>query len=119
MTPLAHAQARGFEQIAALLIAAGPKLSERGQPARRQSFAVRPVRHDQPRHCVVRPLGVARQVEAASTRCGTTLPAEQARIVQLLVARVDVRLHGVEVRLRPDGLAGLMREVAGRKRAAA
>jgi hypothetical protein len=33
-------------------------------------------------------------------------PAEQARIVQLLVERVDVRLHGVEVRLRPNGLAG-------------
>jgi hypothetical protein len=33
-------------------------------------------------------------------------PAEQARIVQLLVERVDVRMHGVEVRLRPIGLAG-------------
>ena len=40
-------------------------------------------------------------------------PAEQARIVQLLVERVDVRMHGVEVRLRPNGLAGLVREVAG------
>ena len=39
-------------------------------------------------------------------------PAEQARIVQLLVERVDVRMHGVEVRLRPNGLAGLVREVA-------
>jgi hypothetical protein len=28
-------------------------------------------------------------------------PAEQARIVQLLVERVDVRMHGVEVRLHP------------------
>ena len=28
-------------------------------------------------------------------------PAEQARIVQLLVERVDLRMHGVEVRLRP------------------
>ena len=33
-------------------------------------------------------------------------PAEQARIVQLLVERVDVRTHGVEVQLRPNGLAG-------------
>ena len=40
-------------------------------------------------------------------------PAEQARIVQLLVERVDVRTPGVEVRLRPNGLAGLVREVAG------
>jgi hypothetical protein len=46
-------------------------------------------------------------------------PAEQSRIVQLLVERVDVRTHGVEVRLRPNGLAGLVREVAGIRRAAA
>jgi hypothetical protein len=46
-------------------------------------------------------------------------PAEQARIVQLLVERVDVRVHGVEVRMRPNGLTGLVREVAGSRRAAA
>jgi site-specific DNA recombinase len=46
-------------------------------------------------------------------------PAEQARIVQLLIERVDVRMHGVEVRLRPNGLAGLVREAAGSRRAAA
>ena len=46
-------------------------------------------------------------------------PAEQARIVQLLVERVDVLTHGVEVRLRPNGLSGLVREVAGSGRAAA
>jgi site-specific DNA recombinase len=45
-------------------------------------------------------------------------PAEQARIVQLLVERVDVRMHGVAVQLRPNGLAGLVREVAGSRRAA-
>ena len=33
--------------------------------------------------------------------------------------RVDVRMHGVEVRLRPNGIAGLVREVvAGNRRAA-
>jgi hypothetical protein len=46
-------------------------------------------------------------------------PAEQARIVHLLVERVDVRMHGVEVRLRPKGLAGLVRDVAGSRRKAA
>ena len=46
-------------------------------------------------------------------------PAEQARIVQLLVERVDVRMQGVEVRLRPNGLAVLVREAAGSRRAAA
>jgi site-specific DNA recombinase len=45
--------------------------------------------------------------------------AEQARIVKLMVERVDVRMHGVEVRLRPNGLAGLIREVAGGRREAA
>ncbi|MCB1376980.1 MAG: recombinase family protein [Alphaproteobacteria bacterium] len=40
-------------------------------------------------------------------------PAEQARIVQLLVERVDVRVDGVDIKLRIDGLAGLYREVAG------
>jgi site-specific DNA recombinase len=46
-------------------------------------------------------------------------PAEQARIVQLLVERVDVRMNGVEVRLRPNGLAGLVQDVACSRRAAA
>jgi hypothetical protein len=46
-------------------------------------------------------------------------PAEQARIVQLLVERIDVRTHGVEVRLRPNGLGALVREVVGGRRAAA
>ena len=40
-------------------------------------------------------------------------PAEQARIVQLLVERVEVRIDGVDVRLRANGLSGLVREVAG------
>jgi hypothetical protein len=54
----------------------------------------------------------------ASLRLGGTAPT-QVRIVQLLVERVDVRMHGAEVRLQPNGLAGLVREVAGSRRAAA
>jgi hypothetical protein len=50
---------------------------------------------------------------------GELFPAEQARIVQLLVERVDVRMNGVDVRLRPNALGGLVREVAGSGRAAA
>ena len=46
-------------------------------------------------------------------------PAEPARIVQLLVERVDVQVHGVAVRLRHNGLGGLVREVAGSSRRAA
>ena len=46
-------------------------------------------------------------------------PAEQARIVQLLVERIDVGVDGVSLRLRANGLAGLVREAAGSGRRAA
>ncbi len=39
------------------------------------------------------------------------VPAEQARIVQLLVERVDVHVDGLEVRLRAEGLASLVAEL--------
>ena len=38
-------------------------------------------------------------------------PAEQARIVALLVERVDIGTDGLNVRLRTDGLAALAREM--------
>jgi site-specific DNA recombinase len=38
-------------------------------------------------------------------------PAEQARIVQLLVGRVDVHKDALEVRIRADGLASLVGEL--------
>ena len=38
-------------------------------------------------------------------------PAEQARIVQLLVERVDVQEDGLEVRIRAEGLASLIGEL--------
>ena len=38
-------------------------------------------------------------------------PAEQARIVALLVERVDISTDGLNVRLRIDGLSGLAREM--------
>ena len=38
-------------------------------------------------------------------------PVEQARIVQLLVDRVDIGTEGLNVRLRVDGLTGLTREM--------
>jgi site-specific DNA recombinase len=38
-------------------------------------------------------------------------PAEQARILQLLVERVDIGTAGLNVRLRIDGLAALAREM--------
>jgi hypothetical protein len=38
-------------------------------------------------------------------------PAEQARIVALLVKRVDIGTQGFDVRLRVDGIGGLAREM--------
>jgi hypothetical protein len=39
-------------------------------------------------------------------------PAEQARIVQTLVDRVVVGPAGADIRLRIEGLAGLVRDLA-------
>jgi site-specific DNA recombinase len=46
-------------------------------------------------------------------------PAEQARLVQLLVERVDVDEGGLDIRLRTDGLSGLANEFGINARAAA
>ena len=40
-------------------------------------------------------------------------PAEQTRIVQLLVERVDVQPEGIELRLRSEGLRSLVTEITG------
>jgi site-specific DNA recombinase len=45
-------------------------------------------------------------------------PAEQARIVQLLVERIEIAEDGLDIRLRTDGLAGLVREFGVDARAA-
>ena len=49
-------------------------------------------------------------------------PAEQARIVQLLIERVDIGTEGLKLRLRDRGLAHMVAEVgmiAGKSRKAA
>jgi len=46
-------------------------------------------------------------------------PAEQARIVQLLVERIDIGMEGLTLRLRVDGLTGLVGEMAVRTERAA
>ena len=46
-------------------------------------------------------------------------PAEQARIVQLMVERIAIAEDGLEIRFRADGLAGLVREFGVDARAAA
>ena len=52
---------------------------------------------------------------------GELFPAEQQRIVRSLVERVTVGLDGAEIRLRVEGLAGLVRDLGlgGGERAAA
>ena len=37
-------------------------------------------------------------------------PAEQARIVQLLVERIDVGVDGISIRLRTEGIASVIAE---------
>jgi site-specific DNA recombinase len=41
-------------------------------------------------------------------------PAEQSRILQLLVERVDVSLDGIDIRLRTDGLTSLIADLHSR-----
>ena len=44
-------------------------------------------------------------------------PAEQARIVRLLVERVDLSSNGIDVRLRAEGLQTLVAELQRRQAA--
>ena len=46
-------------------------------------------------------------------------PAEQARIVRLLVERIDLAPDGVQVRLRAEGLQTLVEELRSREAKAA
>ena len=43
-------------------------------------------------------------------------PAEQARIIQLLVRRVTVTAAGLEVDIRREGIAGVLREMVAPRR---
>lgn len=45
-------------------------------------------------------------------------PAEQARIVQLLVQRIDLKTDGLELRLRTQGLGHVFQELNDLRRAA-
>lgn len=42
-------------------------------------------------------------------------PAEQARIVQLLVERVDISTEGADIRLRTEGLTSLVADLSALK----
>jgi site-specific DNA recombinase len=55
---------------------------------------------------------------ATAARChmrDQLFPAEQARILQLLVERVIVRLDGLEIRLRVEGISSLVEDLRRRE----
>jgi site-specific DNA recombinase len=54
---------------------------------------------------------LAWKLRAASCIWSELFPAEQARIVQLLIERVDVQEEALEVRIRAEGLASLIGEL--------
>ena len=51
------------------------------------------------------------EVITAPDGTGRTFPVEQARIVQLLVERVDVSPEGADIRLRTEGLTNLVADL--------
>ena len=53
----------------------------------------------------------ARRLQQLDLLWDELFPAEQARIVALLVERVEIGVDGLNVRLRVDGLSGLAREM--------
>ncbi|WP_270934337.1 hypothetical protein [Falsiroseomonas oryzae] len=55
---------------------------------------------------------VLRALERIEPLWDELFPAERARIVRLLVDRVDVWAEGAGVRLRLDGLGSLVRDLA-------
>lgn len=56
---------------------------------------------------------VRQALEAVDPLWDELFPAEQARIIQLLIERVDVRTDGVDICLRVDGLNHLVSEMSG------
>ena len=71
------------------------------------------------RHGVVTEAQVRSALEQLDPLWDALFPAEQARILRLLVERVDIGEDGAEVRLRVDGLSGLTHDLAIRPRLAA
>jgi site-specific DNA recombinase len=56
---------------------------------------------------------VRRSLERLEPLWEELFPAEQARIIQLLVERVDVQQGGLDIRLRIDGLRSLLTDLGG------
>ena len=72
-------------------------------------------------HCPVALLNFASRACKAPEITGLSMklfPAEQARLVHLLVERVDIGEEALDIRLRADGLPGLAREFGAGRMAA-
>jgi hypothetical protein len=85
---------------------------DRQRPVCLQGLADRPAQHD--------PAGTAMpqrgrhdllDLGALEPVWRELFPAQQARIVQLLVERIDVQEDALEVRIRTEGLASLIGEL--------
>ena len=63
------------------------------------------------RECVVEEPGIADALRELDPLWDELFPAEQARIVRLLVERVIVNDTGIQVRFRPEGLSVLAAEL--------
>jgi site-specific DNA recombinase len=59
----------------------------------------------------IKEAGVREALERPDPLWDELFPAEQARIVQLLVARVDVGTDGADIRLRTEGLTNLVADL--------
>lgn len=57
------------------------------------------------------PSGLRRPCARPGPRRHALFPAEQARIMRLLVERVEVGPAGADIRLRVEGLANLVRDL--------
>jgi len=55
--------------------------------------------------------GVVEALQRLDPLWDQLFPVEQARILQLLVARVVVRLDGLEIRLRAEGIGSLVEDL--------
>jgi len=62
---------------------------------------------------------VAEEIRRFDVLWSELFPAEQARIVQLLVSRVDISEGGADITLKVDGLSTVLNELGGGRREAA
>jgi site-specific DNA recombinase len=99
--PAAEIEDAVVDQLRALLRA--PEIIVRTWRAARQSI------------CDITETAVREALERLDPLWDELFPAEQARIVQLLVERVDISADGADIRLRTEGLAKLVEDLRATK----